>query len=93
MLHPYLDKKRADYEFERRFNLVGVVVFLTAMPLVAYIAVAYLTSGYFSAVALNAAVACWLMVVIVSSALARRAITTSLRREGVAPEDYQAPEF
>jgi hypothetical protein len=93
MLHPYLDKKRADYEFEWRFNLVGLAVFLAALPLVAYVAVAYLTSGYFSAVALNAAVASYLLVVSVSAAIARRAITAALRREGLASRDYQPPEF
>jgi hypothetical protein len=86
-----LASKRADWEFERRFNRVGLLVLLSAMPLAIYVGLSYVLLGVFSAPALCIALAVFVAVVFAASALARRSIAAALRSEGLAPENYRPP--
>lgn len=84
---------RADWEYERRFNTVGLLVLLSAMPLAAYVALTYYLQGAFSAPALVIALFAFMVLVFVASTVARRTITALLRAEGQAPEGYHPPNW
>ncbi|MEE4279665.1 MAG: hypothetical protein V2I82_14455 [Halieaceae bacterium] len=88
-----LARGRADWEYERRFNTVGLLVLLSAMPLLAYVALTYHLQGAFSAPALVIALLAFMILVFVASTVARRAITAALQAEGQAPEGYRPPNW
>jgi len=81
MLQEDMNRRRTAWEFERRFNVVGLLVLFGGLPLFIYVGGAYLLHGFFDAPAFVLAVCAYLLFGLTVAAIARRAITSALEHE------------
>lgn len=84
MLQEDMNRRRTAWEFERRFNVVGLLVLFGGLPLFIYVGGAYLLHGFFDAPAFCLALCAYLFFGLAAASIGRRAITSALEQEAVS---------
>jgi hypothetical protein len=81
MLKEDMNRRRRAWEFERRFNVVGLLVLFGALPVFSYVGIAYALCDFFYAPAFGVALCSYLFFGFAAAAVARRAINSALDHE------------